>query len=241
MDHIDKFDTSCWEMASKLSCDHMKSLAIDELNYNKHIFDTNTCDPAWNRNIEERDRNLEYNILSGFSINKKSCMYKKPDFNNGCWDKQFGIYNPLTGTVGCSMNEIFDENSKKKSKDIKPCIEDIKLNNSDKKLTTHFNHEFYSVEPNNINRSKNANGITGTEDRYNNHNPYFNDEYAQPSTLNRSNPCLIKDPNYKPRKHIYPPIRTPSQYSDCSTLYNYDRYNDNKNNKLYFEPCSFPN
>jgi hypothetical protein len=234
MEYINKFDTSCWEMASKLSCDHMKELAINELNYNKHIFDNNTCDPAWNRKVEDRDRNLEYNILSGFSITKKSCVYKKPDFNNGCWDKQFGIYNPLTGSFGCSMNEVFDENSKKKSNNTKPCIEQVVLSNDNKNLTTYFKDEFYSVEQNS------AKSI-GIDDRYNNHNPVFHDEYAQPPTLNHYNPPLVKDPNYKPRhKHVYPPIRTPSQYSDCSTLYNYDRYNDTKNNKLYFEPCSYP-
>ena len=80
MDYINKFDTSCWEMASKLSCEHMKNLAINDLNYNARIFNNNTCDPSWNRNIEDRDRNLEYSILSGFSINKKSCINKKQDY-----------------------------------------------------------------------------------------------------------------------------------------------------------------
>ena len=239
MDNINKFDTSCWEMASKLSCEHMKNLAINDLNYNARIFNNNTCDPSWNRNIEDRDRNLEYSILSGFSINKKSCINKKQDYNNGCWDKQFGIYNPITGEIGCSINEVFDENSKKKMNDTKNCIEKINFindnDNNNKKLTTGFNEDFYSV-------LKNKNKSEGIIDRYNNHNPVIGDEFSQPPTLNRNNPKLENDPNYKKLNNfIYPPIRNPSKSSDCSTLYNYDRYSTVDNdNMIYFEPCSIP-
>lgn len=228
--YIDKFDTSCWENASKLSCEHMKKLAINEFNLNNNFFNTNTCHPSWNRFVEDTDRELEYNMLTGFSITKKSCVNKRPEYNSGCWDKQFGVYNPSTGLIGCSINQKFDENSKAKMNDIKQCIEPIKLNDDKGALTTLFNENFYTIE-------QNKNKTDGIIDRYNNHNPVIGDEFSQPPSLYYNNPKLINDPTYKPIKNfIQQPIREPGLQSDCSTLYNYDRYN-NQNMKLYFEPC----
>ena len=119
--------------------------------------------------------------------------------------------------------------------DIKPCIEKINfIDDTNKKLTTLFNDDYFSV-------LNNKNISEGIADRYNNHNPIIGDEFSQPATLNRTHPKLQKDPNYKPiNKFIYPHVRTPSKQSDCSTLFNYDRYNNKNNDELFFEPCSVP-
>lgn len=229
MAYINKFDTSCWEEASKLSCEHMNRLAINEMKYNRSIIDIYTSPPDLDRFCEYPNKDLEHNVIKGFSINKKSCINKQPDYNSGSWDKQFGIYNPFTNTFGCSLKEVFDENSRARMNDKKPCIDKINLSNDKKKLTTIFKEDFEYID-----QSKELGTI---EDRYNNHNPIVGEEFVQPHTINHPNPIPIKNPNYV-RKYIEYPIRNPPQTSDCSTLFNYDRYNLNKHEKLYFEPCS---
>ena len=173
----------------------------------------------------------------GMFIDKKSCINKKPKYNDGEWEMQFGIYNPLTGTFGCSMNENFDENSKSKLQNNNPCIPKVIYDdcNNNKKLTTKFNEQHIDVKDKLL-----KNNSTKISDRYNNHNPVIGDEFARPPSINRDSPEPINDPDYKPYNYyIIPPVRYPQQTSDCSTLYNNDRYKNN-NDKLYFEPCSMP-
>lgn len=141
--YISKFDTSIWKEAADLSCKHMSSLAMNENNKyrinNYNTFNHPNCDKF----NDFSDRVLEHHMLKGIFIDKKNCLNKKPEFNNGHWEKQFGIYNPDTGSFGCEMKIEFDNNSKAKMNDKKPCIEKI-LNNNDnnKVLTTYFNNEY---------------------------------------------------------------------------------------------------
>lgn len=236
--YIDKFDKSTWNEASDLSCSHMKRLAIQELRENNYYTNKILCHPAWNRFHEFSDRDLELNIHKGLWVDKKSCMYKKPLFKDGDWENKFAVYNPFTETTGCDIKIRFDENTKSKMSDNKPCYPtDILANNgNNKQLTTDFNQEYYQSFEKLKEKSDNI------VDRYNNHNPVVGDEFTRPATLHRNLPQPITDPNYEPYYNYIPtPIRNPKGSSDCSTLYNYDRYNDNKNNKkIFLEHCSNP-
>jgi hypothetical protein len=234
--YISKFDTSTWKEASDLSCKHMTSLSINENNKYRDYNDKRFCHPAWDRLNGYTDRNLELHMLKGMFIDKKHCLNKKSEFNNGKWEKQFGIYNPDTGSFGCDMKVEFDNNSKAKMNDTKPCIEKVLNDNgANKDLTTYFTNDYN----NDIKKFKEKS--LSIRDRYNNHNPVIGDEYALPPTTGRINPEPINDPTYKPSNtYLLPPIRNPKGTSDCSTLYNYDRYNDYKPHNLYFEPCSLP-
>ena len=231
MGHINKLDTSCWEAASKLSCDHMNNLAINEMIYNRNINKINIDPPNWDKNIKDPNKELEHKIIKGYSITKKSCINKRPEYNSGSWDKQFGIYNPITNSFGNTFKEVFDENSRAKLNETEPIIDKSIISNDKNKIISIFN--------NNYEYMKQSSDLGSIEDRYNNHNPIIGDEFVQPSTINHQDPTRIKDPNYKPiRRNIDYYARNPPQKSDCSTLFNYDRYNINKYEKMYFEPCS---
>jgi hypothetical protein len=236
-DYIAKFDNSIWKEASDLSCKHMSSLSMAENNNyrynNNNIFNHPNFDTLCNYT----DRGLELNILKGMFIDKKNCLNKKPEYNNGPWEKQFGIYNPLTETYGCDMKVEFDSISKAKMNNTPPCIPNVLIDNGkNKKLTTLFNNEYN----NDITKLKEKS--LSMIDRYNNHNPVIGDEFVRPPTNGRTNPEPVNDPSYKPTNlYLIPPIRNPTGTSDCSTLYNYDRYNSYKKNDLYFEPCAMPN
>jgi hypothetical protein len=236
--YITPFNPSLWQESSKLSCKNMTDLAINELNrnsfYNNAIFNNLLCEYSH----KFTDRDLELNMQKGSHINKKSCINKRPEYNKGSWEQNFAIYNPITGYYSCdNININFIENTKSKMNDYVPCsynnINDI---NDNKKLTTQFNQDYFDTW------DKFKNNSVSTIDRYNNHNPVIGDDFSQPATINKPQPEPINDPTYKSIKpNINYPIRYPKGYSDCSTLYNYNRYNDNKNNlDIYLEPCSNP-
>ena len=146
MAYIKKFDTTIWEKASKLSCEHMNNLAINELYCNKTILDTNTNHPSCHRFIEDPDRPLEFDMLTGFSISKKSCVYKRPEYIDGHWNNQFAIYNPYTNKIGCSITETFNENSKAKTNNNNnKCTNNVVLSNDKNKLTTSFNDGYHDL------------------------------------------------------------------------------------------------
>lgn len=234
--YITPFDTSTWKEASELSCKHMRELAIKELNENKYYDNKTLYHPAWERFHQFSDRNLELKIQKGSFINKKSCINKRPDYNKGKWENSFAVYNPNTECYGCDMHINFIENTKSKMQNNMPCsYEEVLVNNGiNKNLTTNFNQEYFETWDK---IKKNSDNII---DRYNNHNPVIGDEFTRPATLRRHLPQPIEDPNYKPyNKYIHQPIRNPSGVSDCSTLYNFNRYDDNQNNmEIYLEPCS---
>jgi hypothetical protein len=66
-----------------------------------------------NENIDEIKTN-ESELLKGFSINKKSCIYKRPEYNNGVWKDQY--YTSDTFKNNMNSYKLFDYQTKNKTK-----------------------------------------------------------------------------------------------------------------------------
>jgi hypothetical protein len=81
-------------LSAKMSCGNMTFLADREIqNYNKTFlnhFNYDDCQKYhdWNTNIYNIKGN-EHKLLKGFTINKKSCIYKRPNYGHGDWSKYF--------------------------------------------------------------------------------------------------------------------------------------------------------
>ncbi|NDB85787.1 MAG: hypothetical protein EB127_24260 [Alphaproteobacteria bacterium] len=63
----------------------------------------------------------ESELLSGFSINKKSCIYKRPEYNDGAWKTQYQSSDTFTNTIHSDKDsyKLFDYQTKNKTKVIR--------------------------------------------------------------------------------------------------------------------------
>ena len=64
----------------------------------------------------------EYELLSGFSINKRSCLFKRPEYNDGAWKQQYQATLPiLQNTLESEKDKykLFDYQTKNKTKVIR--------------------------------------------------------------------------------------------------------------------------
>jgi hypothetical protein len=65
----------------------------------------------------------ESELLSGFSINKKSCIYKRPEYNDGAWKAQYQSSDTFTNTIAtgnaADKYKLFDYQTKNKTKVIR--------------------------------------------------------------------------------------------------------------------------
>jgi len=83
------------ESSSKISCDNMRTLAMEETrkNFNmmKHILGKPTVSYVIPGPCEEAEDivHKELDLLKGFKIDKYSCIYKRPNYNEGPWVNQF--------------------------------------------------------------------------------------------------------------------------------------------------------
>ncbi len=91
-------DCSLLEMSSKISARNMIELAVHERDENHYqfvnrlmtptvpyIFPGCPCDRE--RYIDQYDK--ESVLVKGLRIDKKSCIYKRPEYNAGSWEDQF--------------------------------------------------------------------------------------------------------------------------------------------------------
>lgn len=92
-------DCSLYEASTKLSLEHMSTLAIrDSISNHYHI--TNYLKPAVYYNIpasisKPEHIDQEFGLLTGFQVHKKSCIYKRPEYNQGQWTNQFTRILPV--------------------------------------------------------------------------------------------------------------------------------------------------
>ena len=106
-------------LSAKISCNNMSSLSSDYTTQQNNIFidrinmDICNYQNNYNNNIEEIKTN-ESELLKGFSINKKSCIYKRPEYNNGIWKEQYHTSDTFKNNV--NSYKLFDYQTKNKTK-----------------------------------------------------------------------------------------------------------------------------
>jgi hypothetical protein len=106
-------------LSAKESCKNMSALSStytkqqNDLFVDKINMDICNYHNNYNLNVEEIKTN-ESELLKGFSINKKSCIYKRPEYDNGLWKDQ---YNP-SDTFKNDINsyKLYDYQTKNKIK-----------------------------------------------------------------------------------------------------------------------------
>lgn len=91
-------DCSLYKQSSELSLENMQQMAITESMRNhfaiRHIM-TPTISyitPHINSQVDQLDE--EHNLQKGLRITKKSCIFKRPEYNEGSWTQQFGRILP---------------------------------------------------------------------------------------------------------------------------------------------------
>ena len=70
----------------------------------------------FHKNVDKL-KTSESELLNGFSINKKSCIYKRPEFNNGTWEDQYQSSDTFKNNI--NTYKLFDYQTKSKVKVIK--------------------------------------------------------------------------------------------------------------------------
>jgi hypothetical protein len=106
-------------LSAKISCNNMSSLSSDYTTQQNNLFvdriniDICNYQNNYNENIEEIKSN-ESELLKGFSINKKSCIYKRPEYNNGVWKEQYQTSDTFKNNL--NSYKLFDYQTKNKTK-----------------------------------------------------------------------------------------------------------------------------
>ena len=75
-----------YEESANLSCKYMLILAKNELVNNNNLFNYYT-----KPNICNNDENIISSYIPSININKKSCIYKKPEYNKGEWINHYEL------------------------------------------------------------------------------------------------------------------------------------------------------
>ena len=79
-------DYNLWDQSAKISCNNIKALSSKNADNNFAIFKNNFIDNC-DKTIEQYDK--EIHLFRGTTVNKKSCVYKEPEYNGGDWVNQF--------------------------------------------------------------------------------------------------------------------------------------------------------
>jgi hypothetical protein len=116
LDHKPNYNPQ--ELTARISCRNMGILSENELMRNNQIFvnqfNFDNCEKHNDlHNIIDDVKKKEYDMLKGISINKKSCIYKRPNYGSGDWEDQFNH--------NTNIHQLFNYQSKAKSNDIKQC------------------------------------------------------------------------------------------------------------------------
>ena len=111
-------DISCKSMSSLSSAYTLQqnNLFADRINMDIFNYHNN-----YHRDIDAL-KESEYELLSGSSINKKSCLFKRPEYNDGAWKQQYQATLPiLQNTLENEKDKykLFDYQTKNKTKVIR--------------------------------------------------------------------------------------------------------------------------
>ena len=110
-------------LSANISCKSMSSLSSDYTTQQNTLFadrinmDLFNFHNNFNSDID-RLKESESELLSGFSINKKSCLYKRPEYNDGSWKTQYQSSDTFTNTIHNEKDKykLFDYQTKNKTK-----------------------------------------------------------------------------------------------------------------------------
>jgi len=111
-------DYNMKELSAKVSCNNMGFLSKNYTNKQNRIFsdkiNMELCESHnnYSDNIEDI-KNNESELMKGFSINKKSCIYKRPAYDKGDWESQYGISDIYKNQM--NTYKLFDYQSKSKT------------------------------------------------------------------------------------------------------------------------------
>jgi hypothetical protein len=111
-------DYNMKELSAKVSCNNMSALSSKYIYNQNRTFsdkiDMELCEAHHNYgdNIEDI-KNNESELLKGFSINKKSCIYKRPIYDQGEWEFQYGVSDIYKDQM--NSYKLFDYQSKAKT------------------------------------------------------------------------------------------------------------------------------
>ncbi len=93
-------DCSLFKDSSTISLNNMRELAIRETVKNNYNLITNLSRPTvayihQDAVVEyEAVAEMEHNLFKGIQVQKKSCIYKRPTYNEGSWVEQFNKILP---------------------------------------------------------------------------------------------------------------------------------------------------
>ena len=106
-------------LSAKESCKNMSALSSTYTKQQNDLFvdkiNVDICNyhNNYNLNVEEIKTN-ESELLKGFSINKKSCIYKRPEYDNGIWKDQYNSSDTFKNDI--NSYKLYDYQTKNKIK-----------------------------------------------------------------------------------------------------------------------------
>ena len=106
-------------LSAKESCKNMSALSKTYTNQQNDLFvdkinmDICNYQNNYNLNVEEIKTN-ESELLKGFSINKKSCIYKRPEYDDGLWKDQYNSSDTFKNDI--NSYKLYDYQTKNKIK-----------------------------------------------------------------------------------------------------------------------------
>jgi hypothetical protein len=109
-------------LSAKVACKNMSALSsVYTMQQNNLFADRINMDIFNFHNNFNRDayeiKGDESELLKGFSINKKSCIYKRPEYNEGTWNSQYQSSDTFKDNI--NTYKLFDYQTKNKVKVIK--------------------------------------------------------------------------------------------------------------------------
>jgi hypothetical protein len=106
-------------LSAKVACKNMSALSsVYTMQQNNLFADRINMDIFNYHNNFNRDaydiKGDESELLQGFSINKKSCIYKRPEYNDGTWNSQYQSSDTFKNNI--NTYKLFDYQTKNKVK-----------------------------------------------------------------------------------------------------------------------------
>lgn len=120
LDYDSNYDAKL--LSAKVSCNNMSAISsVYTLQQNNLFADRINMDifnyhNDYHKNVDNLKKS-ESELLNGFSINKKSCIYKRPEYNDGLWKKQYQSSDVFKNNI--KSYKLFDYQTKNKTKVIK--------------------------------------------------------------------------------------------------------------------------
>ena len=106
-------------LSAKVSCNNMSSLSgaytVQQNNLFADKINMDICNyhNDYHKNVDNLKKS-ESELLNGFSVNKKSCIYKRPEYNDGLWKEQYQSSDIFKNYI--NSYKLFDYQTRSKTK-----------------------------------------------------------------------------------------------------------------------------